>query len=187
MSRRFHAVIGFLVASVLSCPACAAVADSAANGFSVTESVHIAAPPDKVYGELVHPSQWWSPAHTFSKSAANLSLDARAGGCWCETLPDGGSAQHLIVYAAVPGKTLVLRGALGPLQGLGVDGALRIDLRPGGDGTDVAVTYNVGGYLKDGLASWAAPVDEVLGVQFDRLKAQIETGSPDETLKGAQP
>ena len=72
----------------------------------------------------------------FSKSAANLTLDAKAGGCWCETLPDGGSVEHLVVVFADPGKTLVMRGALGPLQGLGVEGALSIVLKPAGDGTD---------------------------------------------------
>jgi hypothetical protein len=130
-----------------------------------------------VWAELVMPSHWWSPVHTFSKSAANLSLDPRAGGCWCEKLPGGGSAQHLMVFAVMPGEALVLRGALGPMQGLGVDGALTVHLKAAGDGTDVSVSYNVGGYLKDGLAAFAGPVDMVLGEQFGRLKAQVETGS----------
>jgi uncharacterized protein YndB with AHSA1/START domain len=157
----------------------AAVNDSAANGFSVTETVHIAASPDKVYGELIQPAHWWSSTHTFSKSAANLTLDARAGGCWCEKLPNGGSAMHLTVYAIDPGKGLVLRGPLGPLQGTGADGALTIDLKVASGGTDLTATYNVGGYLKDGLAAWANPVDHVLGEQFGHLKTLVETGSPD--------
>jgi hypothetical protein len=69
-----------------------------------------------------------------------------------------------------------MRGALGPLQGLGVDGAMTIDLKPADGGTDLTATYNVGGYLKDGLASWASPVDNVLGEQFNRLKTDVETG-----------
>jgi uncharacterized protein YndB with AHSA1/START domain len=179
MQRIIHAAAGFLVATALSCPAHAAVTDSAANGFSVVEKVHIAAPPDKVYDQLVLPVHWWSSTHTFSHSAANLTLDPKAGGCWCETLPNGGSVLHMIVVFAAPGKALVMRGALGPLQGLGVDGAMTISLKPAADGTDLSLTYDVGGYLKDGLQSWAVPVDGVLGEQMGRLKLLIETGSPE--------
>ncbi|HUO89762.1 MAG TPA: SRPBCC family protein [Rhizomicrobium sp.] len=176
MNRYLHAAAGLAVATLLVHPACGAVKDAAPNGFSVAESVHIAAPPDKVYAELIQPSHWWSSEHTFSRSASNLTLDARAGGCWCEALANG-SVQHLAVVFASPGKRLVMRGALGPLQGLGVEGAMTIDLKPSDGGTDLTATYNVGGYLKDGLTSWADPVDRVLGEQFNRLKADVETGS----------
>jgi len=179
MHRIAHAAAGLLVALLVTHPACAAVNDSAANGFSVTEKLHIAAPPDKIYDELVLPAHWWSSTHTFSHSANNLTLDARAGGCWCENLANGGSVLHLSVVYAAPGKALVMRGALGPLQGLGVDGAMTISLKPAADGTDLSLTYNVGGYLKDGLQSLAVPVDIVLGEQMGRLKSLIETGSPE--------
>jgi uncharacterized protein YndB with AHSA1/START domain len=179
MHRFFNILAGLAVAVMLSCPSHAAVNDAAAGGFSVTEAVHIAAAPDKVYAALIAPGTWWSSRHTFSHDAANLTLDARAGGCWCEKLPGGGSVEHLTVVFADPGKVLVLRGALGPMQGLGVEGALTIKLAAAGDGTDLTLTYNVGGYLKDGLTSWAAPVDGVLGEQVGRLKALIETGAPD--------
>lgn len=183
MKRLLHTLIGFLVASLLVLPARAVVSDSGASGFSVAENVHIAETPDKVYAALVAPSRWWSPAHTFSHDSANLSLDATAGGCWCEKLPERGSVQHLVVVYAVEGHALVMRGALGPLQGLGVNGAMTIALKPAVDGTDLSLTYNVGGYLKDGLASWAGPVDGVLGEQVLRLKALVETGAPEPAPK----
>lgn len=72
-----------------------------------------------------------------------------------------------------------MRGALGPLQGLGVEGAMTLSLAPAGNGTDLSLIYNVGGYLKDGFTSWAAPVDGVLHEQMARLKAFVETGSPE--------
>jgi len=126
-------IIGIAIAVALALPKAvgATVNDSAANGFSVTEAVHIGATPDKVYAELIQPGHWWSSVHTFSKNATNLTLDAKAGGCWCEKMPNGGSVQHLTVVFADPGNALVLRGALGPMQGLGVDGALTIELKPG--------------------------------------------------------
>ena len=179
MHRSIHVLTGLLIALAIVHPACAAVNDGAANGFSVSENTHIAAPPGKVYEELVGPAHWWSSRHTFSQDAGNLVLDPKAGGCWCEKLPDGGSVLHLIVVRADPGKILAMRGALGPLQGSGVEGAMTISLKPAADGTDLTLTYTVGGYLKDGLQRFAGPVDSVLAEQVARLKALIETGSPE--------
>ena len=68
--------------------------------------------------------------HTVSKDAANLSLELRAGGCFCERLKDGGSVQHLQVAYTAPWAGLRLRGALGPLQMEGVDGALAWRISP---------------------------------------------------------
>ena len=96
--------------------ASAEVVSVAGNGFELRETAHTAASSDKVYAALLLPSRWWNSAHTFSQSASNLTLDARAGGCWCETLPNGGSVEHMRVVYVSPGKTLRLRGALGPFQ-----------------------------------------------------------------------
>ena len=183
MTRMMHLLLGLLLASATALPAHGAVVDSAANGFSVAETAHISAIPDKVYAALITPSQWWSSSHTFSHDASNLSLDATAGGCWCEKLADHGSVQHLVVVYAVPGRALVMRGALGPLQGLGVNGAMTIALKAAAGGTDLSLTYNVGGYLKDGLGSWAGPVDGVLAEQILRLKSLVETGAPEPAPK----
>lgn len=179
MKRTMHILAGLLIASALILPARAAVSDATEHGFSVVETAHISAPPAKVYAALVTPSRWWSSKHTFSRDAANLTLDPTAGGCWCEKTADGLSVQHLIVANVVRDQKLVMRGALGPLQGLGVEGAMTIVLKATADGTDLTLTYNVGGYLKDGLTSLAAPVDTVLGEQVARLKSLVETGSPE--------
>jgi uncharacterized protein YndB with AHSA1/START domain len=177
MNRNLAARI--LLPLLVALPARAAVTDSATNGFSVVEIAHISATPEKIYAALVTPSRWWSSEHTFSHDAANLSLDPVAGGCWCEKLANGGTVQHLVVVQAIPSKALIMRGALGPLQGLGVEGALTISLKPVTDGTDISFTYNVGGYLRDGLGGWGAPVDRVLGEQVTRLKSFVESDSPD--------
>jgi uncharacterized protein YndB with AHSA1/START domain len=168
--------IPFLAAAL---PINATVSDVASNGFTVKVEAHVAASPDKVYAALIKPEQWWASDHTFSGKAANLHLDAKAGGCWCETLPNGGSVTHLLVVYAAPGKALRLRGALGPFQGLGVDGALTFSLQPGGDGTDLTVTYAIGGYNKDGFEQLSHGADGVLTSQVDRLKKLLETNSPD--------
>jgi uncharacterized protein YndB with AHSA1/START domain len=105
-------------------PAAAEVKSVTSNGFEVATTGTIAAPPDRVYTALGEVAHWWDPAHTFSRDAANLSMELRAGGCFCERLKDGGSVQHLQVVYAAPGQGLRLRGALGPLKTEGVDGTL---------------------------------------------------------------
>jgi uncharacterized protein YndB with AHSA1/START domain len=170
-----------LAAAVLACSAAghaaAEVVSAGGAGFEVRETAHIAASADKVYGALLIPAHWWSSDHTFSHSAANLVLDARAGGCWCETLPNGGSVEHLRVVYLAPGKVLRLRGALGPLQGMGVDGAMTWSLKSAADGTDLSVTYAIGGYNKDGFEELSKGVDHVLGEQLERLRKLVE-GAP---------
>jgi hypothetical protein len=42
----------------------------------------------------------------------------------------------------------------------------------------VQLIYAVGGYLPDGLSTWAAPADKMLTEQIGRLKRYVETGSP---------
>ena len=156
-------------------PSQATVSDVAANGFTLKIETHIAASPDKVYAALIEPARWWSSDHTFSGDSKNLHLEAKAGGCWCETLANGGSVAHLMVVYVDPGKTLRLRGALGPFQGLGVAGALTWKLKPAADGTDLSVIYAVGGYNKDGFAELSQAGDGVLTAQVDRLKKLIES------------
>jgi uncharacterized protein YndB with AHSA1/START domain len=167
----------------LTLSASAAIEDEAQNGFTVGESAEIAAAPDRVYAALVAPARWWSSEHTYSHNAANLSLDARAGGGWCEALPDGGSVQHLVVVNAIPGKRL--RGALGPLQSIAADGAITISLHAIGNNTQLTLTYAVGGYSQQGFNGIAKAVDSVLAGQTARLKQFVETGSPESSRRSA--
>jgi uncharacterized protein YndB with AHSA1/START domain len=162
------------IAGMLS--AHAAVVESNGNGFAVEEKAHIAAPPARVYAALIHPESWWNSEHTFSQNAKNLSLDARAGGCFCETLPGGGSVAHLTVAAVMPNSTLRLRGAMGPFQAQGVDGALTFTLKASGSGTDLTLDNNVGGFVKGGMGKWPEAADGMLTDLVAHLKYYVETG-----------
>jgi uncharacterized protein YndB with AHSA1/START domain len=169
----------FAFALIAADRALAEVTDLAPNGYSVSERTHIVAPSDKVYEALIAPQRWWSPQHTISGNAANLTFDAKAGGCWCETLPDGGSVEHMTVVLVVPGKTLRLRGAMGPFQAMATVTVMTWSLKPSGDGTDVMLDSQTGGYTKGGLTSLAPVVDRVFAEQVSRLKTYVETGSPE--------
>ena len=156
----------------------AEVVEAAAAGFQVRHVVEIAAPPARVWEALIQPGRWWEPTHSWSGDpVANLTLDARPGGCFCETLP-GGGAQHLTVVFVRPAQQLDLWGALGPLHTEGAAGGLSFRLAPSGAGSTLTVTYTVGGFAKGGLQSWAAPVDGVIGAQAARLERYVETGRP---------
>jgi hypothetical protein len=52
-------------------------------------------------------------------------------------------------------------------------------LKAFGDGTDLSLTYVLGGYNKDGFEQLSKGADGVLTDQVARLKRSIETGSPD--------
>lgn len=164
--------------AIAALPAWPEVADSASNGFTVKIAVQIQAPPEAVYRRLIQVAGWWSPAHTFSQDAKNLSLDPKAGGCFCEVLPNGGSVRHMQVLMVAPDKSLVLSGALGPLQALAATGTMSIELAPASGETKLTATYAVNGYLPAGMNTWAGPVDRVLGEQFSRLKNLVEHGDP---------
>jgi uncharacterized protein YndB with AHSA1/START domain len=156
------------------------VIDSSAHGFTLKNTVTIAATPNDVYRHLVaNIGRWWNPAHTFSGASQNLSIEDKANGCWCEKLEGGGSVRHLVVVYAEPGKTLRLAGALGPLQTMAVAGSMTWSLSKADSGTKVELTYTVGGYRPEGLQSLAPPVDRVLSNQLTRLKNYIETGKPE--------
>jgi uncharacterized protein YndB with AHSA1/START domain len=157
----------------------AAVLDVQPNGFAVEELAHIAATPDAVYAAFIHPEKWWNSSHSFSQDRANLSLDAKAGGCLCETLPGGGSVQHLTVVYADPARTrITLRGAMGPFIDLGMDGALSIVLKPKDGGTALVLENNVGGYIKGGMGNWPQMVDGMMTDVVAHLKTYAETGKP---------
>ena len=165
---------GALAASLMGGSAAAEVQSAGAGGFEVRQTVHVAATADKAFAALLQPARWWSSEHTFSGNAANLTLDARAGGCWCESLPQGGSVEHLHVIYVAPGKVLRLRGALGPFQGLAVDGVMTWSVNPGASGTDISLSYAIGGYAKDGFENLAKGADHVLGEQIERLRKLID-------------
>jgi uncharacterized protein YndB with AHSA1/START domain len=152
----------------------AEVLDAREGAFSVQTSAVTAATPAQVYAALGKPGLWWDPAHTWSGSAKNLSLQLRAGGCFCEKLPPGGSVEHGRVVFAQPGKLLRLDAALGPLQQMAVTAVLSFELKPEAAGTRVTMTYRVSGALTLEAAKLAPGVDQVMGTQFGRLIRFLE-------------
>jgi uncharacterized protein YndB with AHSA1/START domain len=176
MKHRIAALAGAVVLAGALVPqtAVAEVKAAEAGGFHVAGTVTVARPRDAVWAVLLEPDRWWSPRHRWF-DGSTLSLDPRPGGCWCEAGPDGAGAMHMRVGFINPRETLQLVGALGPLQGFGLDGVLVITLTDVDGGTEIGWAYTVNGWQPNGLAFLAGPVDGVLTEQMERLKAAAET------------
>ena len=155
--------------------AAADVIDRAAAGFTVKTTVAVAAPPQRVYRDLLNPGSWWDKEHTYSGDAKNLTLAASPGGCFCETY-GGGAVEHGRVVNVSPNTLLRMSAALGPLQELATAGTLTWTIEPAkqGSGTMVTMTYAVAGYAPGGLDKLADIVNTVLSRQVQLLKAYAE-------------
>jgi len=156
----------------------AEVVESGTQGYRIRIVQQVAAPPAQVYRALGEIGRWWSDEHTYSGKAANMTLALEPNGCFCEALPAGGGVRHGVVELVIPEKTVLLDAALGPLQDEGVSGALTFAFAPKAGGTELTVTYNIGG-ARDFIVKPSAPlVDRVVGEQVARLKRYAETGKP---------
>jgi uncharacterized protein YndB with AHSA1/START domain len=158
------------LASLLTHDAWAGVKETSAQGFTVETVILAEAKPVRVYADLLQPQLWWHPDHTWSGSARNLKIEARAGGCFCEKLAGGGSVQHGRVLFVKPGALLRIDGALGPLQDLAVTGILTFTLAPDAGGTRITMSYRVSGALTMDAAKLAPLVDSVMTQQLQRLR-----------------
>ncbi|KRA82990.1 SRPBCC domain-containing protein [Altererythrobacter sp. Root672] len=160
-----------------SAPAIAEVKSASEAGFVSHNEALVRASPEQAWAALIAPSQWWNSGHTYSGDAANLSLKAAAGGCFCERVPaksgPDGEVEHMRVIYMTPYSALRLRGGLGPLQSEPVNGVLTVTLKPEGEGTRIAFDYAVGGYMRMSMTEMAPLVDGVIGEQVQRLAERL--------------
>ena len=107
-------------------------------------------------------SSWWMSDHTFSGNPANLTLDARPGGCLCERFPGGGGIEHMRVTYFEPGKFLILTGAMGPLLHEAVNGVIIVHVEPAAGGSRLTMGYRASGFANGGGQKFARMVDQML-------------------------
>lgn len=173
------AVLSLLVAA--SPLASAEIKSVAADGFVLSYSQRIDAVAAKVFAALTSIDRWWNSEHTYSGDAANMSIEAQAGSCFCERWKDG-AVEHGRVIMVMRDRLLRVQAALGPLQGRALNGILTFQLKPdeqeGNRATLLTMTYVVNGSSASALDKSAPAVNDVLGEQFARLARFIETGKP---------
>jgi uncharacterized protein YndB with AHSA1/START domain len=154
------------------------VIETGTGYFRLKSVQQIVAPPARVYEALGEIGRWWNDAHTYSGKAANMTMPLEANACFCEPLPNGGSVRHGVVALAWPDQGMVrVEAALGPLQDEGVTGALHYQVKARDGGTELTMTYHVGG-ARPAIVSAAPVIDGVLVEQATRLKRYLETGTP---------
>ena len=156
-------VTAFLLASAAT--ASAAVKQSAADGFIVEHRLTLNATPAQAWAALAQPGRWWPKEHTWSGDPANLSLELKLGGCFCERWKDGG-AEHGRVIMIRNNALVRLNAALGPMQDMAVNGVLSIAIAAKDEGSEATVTYRVSGTSAHGFDKIAPVVDQVVGLQF---------------------
>ena len=174
-----------LIALTCGAPATAEVTQATDNGFVSRNEVVVEASPKEVWLALISPAGWWRSEHTWSGDAKNLSLTPKAGGCFCETIPEvdepgrftlEGSVEHMRVIQAYPERALRMRGGLGPLQSEPASGVLTISISEAENGTRIVWEYVVGGYMRYPIDVIAPAVD---GVMSQQLGGRVEPGGID--------
>lgn len=167
--RRLFSALGITALLALPVPAWCTVLDSTPQGFTAENSAVVKADPLTAWQALVGAvDAWWPKDHSWWGKAGTFTIDAQAGGCFCEKSGDR-QAQHLQVVFVDPGKLLRLTGGLGPLQGLGLYGVLDWRLTPVDGGTKITYWYRAGGYTTEDLKSLAVIVDQVQAQQLASL------------------
>ena len=171
--------IAMAAAALCTAPiAHAELLDASPTGFTLENTVVVAADAGAAWSALVGDVEaWWPRDHRWWDDSV-LSIEPRAGGCFCERAGDR-QAQHLQVVFVDPGRTLRMTGGLGPLQGMGLHGALEFRLVPAGEGrTRITLWYRAGGYTPDDLAKFAPVVDRVQAQQLGGLAAHLGGALP---------
>lgn len=148
--------------------ATAEVLSASPSHYSLKQEGYSELSPNDLWQRLIKPESWWHPDHTYSGDAANLSLDAKAGGVWSEQW-DGGSVEHGRVLLAQHSETLRLDAPFGPLQELGVQVVWTISLKAEGSGTKVTFTEIANGTPASKLDAIAGAVDFVKTEAINRL------------------
>ena len=155
--------------ALMSSTAQAEVKDAATSGFTIENSVDVPVDAATAWQVLVGGVDlWWPKDHTWWGKASTLTIDARAGGCFCEKVGSR-HAQHMQVVFADPPILLRMSGGLGPLQGMGLSGILEWRLTAIDGGTHIVLWYRAGGYTPDDLSKFAAVVDSVQALQLGGL------------------
>ena len=133
-----------------------AVVDSSAYGFTIRQELVIKQNADSAYKYFIFDiGKWWNPQHTWSGNSANLVIQPKANGCFCERLDNNGSVRHMMVEFLEPGSVLRMSGALGPLQAMAVTGVVTLQYKKVDEGTQLTMTYTVGGYNPEGFKTIA--------------------------------
>lgn len=158
----------FISCALFSGAATADIVSSGSDHYVLRHEASSELAPEALWERLVNVASWWHPDHTYSGDAANLSLDASAGGSWREDWDDGSVIHGQVLYANPPNK-LRLEAPFGPLQGMAVNVVWSISIQPSESGSLVMFDEIATGSGVSGLEQLAPAVDGVKQEALERL------------------
>ena len=145
----------------------------AETGFIIENKIQVTANKAETWQALTEEVDlWWPKDHSWWGTESTLSIEAVAGGCFCE-MGVGKSAEHMHISFVDPPNLLRMTGGLGPLQGMGMYGALDFLLTESEKGTEVTLTYKVNGINPGGFEQLAPIVDQVQTIQIGGLATHL--------------
>lgn len=171
MSARLMQLAMMIGLSLWSLPGQADIIKAAPDHYTLKHEMQSSLSPQDMWSRLIKPETWWHPDHSYSGDAANLSLDAQAGGLWREDWPGGSTAHGQVLYIK-SGEQMRLNAPFGPLQGLGVNVVWTITITVDGEGSMVTFDEIANGTSESGLDKLAPAVDFVKGEAIKRLTAR---------------
>lgn len=184
MKRSWWAMSMLLCATVAQ----AEVKDAAAGGFTIENSREVPVDATTAWKALVEDiDRWWPKDHSWWGADSVLGIEPKVGGCFCERARDGGrEALHMTVAFVDPGKLIRMTGGLGPLQGMGLHGALEWRFSEAAGTTTITLWYRAGGYTPDDLAKFAPIVDKVQAQQVGALADHLQAASASDKASGKE-
>ncbi len=146
----------------------------AETGFIIENSILVKSNRESTWRAFTQQvGQWWPADHTYWGDSSSLTIDNFAGGCFCEKNGDK-SAEHMRISFVDPLSLMRMTGGLGPLQGMGMYGALEWVFETNEQGTKVTMTYRVNGINADGFEQLAPIVDRVQALQLGGLENLLQ-------------
>jgi hypothetical protein len=143
-------------------------------GFQINIKKTVNVNSRKAYDQFLEIGEWWNADHTYFGQSKNLTIEAKAGGCFCEKSGDK-EVLHMTVSYVDPNSEVRMTGGLGPLQMMGVQGGMSWKFIAINDNqTQIVHHYQVSGFNKDGLDALAPIVDKVQTLQVESLVAKIQ-------------
>lgn len=154
--------------------ALAEVQGQAADGFIIKITKELDGDKTNAYKRFIEDfGKWYDARHSYSGKPENLSLDLEQR-CMLEKLDKGGFVRHMEIVYHQPDNLLRMTGGLGPLQGMGVNGAMTVQFTTKDGKTSVLMTYIVTGSELLKLDRIAPAVNQVLTGQFNRFQAHCK-------------
>lgn len=165
------ACIILLLASVMTK---AEVSEVSEQHFIISIKTTLMAPKEQAYQQFLQIGDWWQDSHTWFGDASAMTIEPKAGGCFCERNGDK-QALHMTIAHVNPGISVQMIGGLGPLQSLAVNGHMLWNFESTEDGnTTLTLTYRVTGFVNQKTKDWSKAVNGVLQQQVESLKTKFE-------------